>query len=98
MLNCSRSTALLLRLVCGVLAALGCVRVAHGQAVVEYALKTSGSAVATSGAGPAIGGCRVDSTLLTCLGESYPKATLVVIGLLTVMIVRRLVRAHRAPL
>jgi lambda repressor-like predicted transcriptional regulator len=58
--------------------------VLRGQAAVEYALKSAGSAMAPSG-GSAIAGCKVDSTLLSCLGHSYPRTTIligVVIGLL----------------
>ena len=95
MLDCNRSTALLSRLTLIVIAALSCVTVGYGQAAVEYALKSSGSAVSASGEDATIGGCRVDSTVMTCLSRSYPKATILVIGLITVMILRWLTRAYR---
>ena len=77
------------------LASLSCATVGYGQAAVEYALKSSGSAVSTSGADATIGGCRVDSSVMTCLSRSYPKTMVVVIGLLTLMILRWLTRAYR---
>jgi hypothetical protein len=86
---------LLSRLTLIILAALSSVTVGYGQAAVEYALKSSGSAVSAGRADGVIGGCRVDSKLLTCLSRSYPKATILVIGLMTVMIVRWLTRAYR---
>ena len=95
MLDCNRSAALLSRLVLRVLAPLTWATVAYGQAAGEYALKSSEGAVSASGTGT-IGGCRVDSTLLTCLSHSYPKTTIVVIGLLAVLILRWLTRAHAA--
>lgn len=58
--------------------------VLRGQAAVEYALKSAGSAAAAGG-GSAIAGCQVNSTLLSCLGHSYPRTAIligVVIGLL----------------
>jgi hypothetical protein len=54
------------------------------QTVVEYALRTAGSAVSAHG-GPAIAGCTMNSALLNCLSDTYPRATIafaVVIGLL----------------
>jgi hypothetical protein len=53
------------------------------QAVVEYALKSAGSAVSAS-SGPAFAGCTMNSSLLTCLSDTYPRAMIaceVVIGL-----------------
>ena len=53
------------------------------QAIVEYALKTAGSAV-SGNSGPAIAGCAMNSSLLTCLRDTYPRAMTVcavVIGL-----------------
>ena len=94
MLDCTGSKALLSRLNLSILAALACAIVGYGQAAVEYALKSAGSAASASGAGAAIGVCRVDSALLKCLSRSYPKTTIIVIGLLTVLIWRRLTRAH----
>jgi hypothetical protein len=96
MLDCNWSKALLSRLTLIVLAALTCATVGYGQAAVEYALKSSGSAVSASGADAAIGVCRVDSTLLTCLSHSYPKTTIIVIVLLALMVMRYLTRAHSA--
>ena len=95
-LDCDRSKALLSRLTLIVIAALACANAGYCQAAVEYSLKSSGSAVSASGAHATIGACRVDSTLLTCLSHSYPKTTIIVIGLLAVMIMRQLTRAHAA--
>jgi hypothetical protein len=95
MLDCNWSKALLSRLTLIVLAALSYVTVGYGQAAVEYALKSGGSAVSASRADAGIGGCKVDSTVMTCLGRSYPKTTIAVIGLLTLMILRWLTRANR---
>ena len=83
------------RLALIVLAPLVCATVGHAQAAAEYALRSAGSAVST-GANATIGGCRVDSALFTCLGQSYPKTTVVVIILLTLMILRWLTRAYRS--
>jgi hypothetical protein len=95
MLDCNRSKALLSRLTLIVLAALSCATAGYGQAAVEYALKSGGSAVSASGADATIGGCTVDSTVMTCLGRSYPMTTILVIALLTLMILRWLTRAYR---
>jgi hypothetical protein len=84
---------MLSRLALGTLAVARCATVAYGQAAVEYALKSSGSAVSGSGAPATMGGCRVDSTLLTCLSRSYPTTTIIVAGLLAVMILWWLARA-----
>ena len=81
-----------LRLTLGVLAALAFANAGYGQAAVEYALKASGSATAASGPGAVIGGCRVDATILTCLSRSYPKTTIAVLALLTLLIYRWLTR------
>ena len=47
--------------------------IAHAQAAVEYAMKSAGSGLSQSAADSRIGVCRVDSTLLSCLGQSYPR-------------------------
>jgi len=96
MLDCNRSKALLSRIILRILAALTCATAGYGQAVAEYALKSSGSAVSASGGVAAIGGCRVDSSLLTCLNRAYPKTTIVVIALLALMLWRWLARARAA--
>ena len=83
------------RLALIVLAPLVCATVGHAQAAAEYALRSSGNAVST-GTNTTIGGCRVDSALFACLGRSYPKTTIAVIVLLTLLILRWLTRAHRA--
>ncbi len=74
----------------------GLVAVAYGQAAVEYALKSSGGAAAGSGAPLKIGNCRVDSTLPSCFSQSYPRATVVVVALITVLVLWRLFKAHSA--
>ena len=96
MLDRIRSMALLSRLTLTILAELTCTTVGNGQAAVEYALKSSGSAVSASGADATIGVCRVDSTLLTCLSHSYPKTTIIVIVLLALMLMRQLTKVHAA--
>jgi len=83
---------MLSRLTLGIPAALACATVGYAQAAAEYALQSSRSAASASGAGATIGGCRVDSTLLTCLSHSYPKTTIIVIALLALMILRWLAR------
>ena len=93
-IDCNGSKSVLSRLVLGILAALACATVGYSQAAVEFALRSSGSAVSGSGAPAAIGGCRVDSTLLTCLSRSYPRATIVVVGLVIVIILWWLAKAH----
>ncbi len=96
MLDSDGGTAMLSRVASGFLAALASAAAAHGQAAAEYAARSTGSAISASGGDAAIGGCVVGSTLLTCLSRSYPKTTIVVIGLLVVMIFRWVNRAYRA--
>lgn len=84
------------RLTLRIVAALACATVGLGQTAVEYALKSSGSAVSASGQHASIGACRVDSTLLACLSRSYPKITIIVIGLLVLAILRWLAKAYAA--
>ncbi len=67
--------------------------IAYGQAAVEYALKSGGSAVSASGEPATVGSCRVDSSLLTCLSESYPKTMIVLLALLTILILWRVLKA-----
>ena len=84
------------RLTLTILAVLACTTVGYGQAAVEYGLKSAASAVSASGTSATVGGCKVDSALLACLSRSYPKTTIISIGLLAVMILRWLTRAHAA--
>lgn len=84
------------RLALAILAVLAQATDAFSQAAVEYALQSSGGALSASG-GASIGGCSVNSTLLACLTRSYPKATIVVIGALTLLILRWLIRARAVP-
>ena len=67
------------------------------QAAVEYVLKSGGSAVSTGGS-PTIAGCKMDSGLLTCLRDSYPRMTILSAVVIFVLIARLLVRhtGHRA--
>jgi hypothetical protein len=58
-----------------------------GQAAVEYALKSAQSAV-NAGGNSVIAGCRVDSTLLTCLRHSYPRTTLLTVIVICLLILR----------
>jgi hypothetical protein len=56
-----------------------------GQAGLEYALKGGAALPGVGEMGSAIAGCHVDSALLTCLTDSYPRAAIVVgivVGLL----------------
>ncbi len=77
---------MLSRLVFGILAAVGCSWVAYGQAAAEYALQSSRGAVSAAGEDASIGGCTIGSTLLTCLSRSYPRTTILVVGLLAVIV------------
>jgi hypothetical protein len=95
MLDSNQSKVMLPRLVLRIFVAFACATAGYGQAAVEYALQSSGGAVSASASNPIIAGCRVDSTLLTCLSRSYPKTTIVVVALLTVMIFRWLTRGYR---
>jgi hypothetical protein len=67
---------------------------ARGQAAVEYAIKSAGGAVAGSG-GSAVAGCRVDSSLLSCLGRSYPRTMAVVAVVVCLLLVRWLATCGR---
>ncbi len=86
-LDFGRSKSMPASLSLRMLALLACTTSAFGQAAVEYALKSSGGAVAASSSA-AIGGCKVDATLLSCLSRLYPKTTIVVVGLLLLLVLR----------
>ncbi len=92
--DCDRGKAVVSRLAVAILVVLSCATVGYSQAAVEYALKSAGSAVSGSGTGAAIGGCRVDSTVLTCLSRSYPKTFIIVIGILVVILLWWLAKAY----
>jgi hypothetical protein len=68
--------------------------VLRAQAAVEYALKSAGSAVAASG-GSAIAGCKVDSTLPSCLSHAYPRTTMVVVVVAALLFLRWLAGGAR---
>ena len=63
------------------------------QSVLEYAEKASGSAV-DSGTN-SIGGCAIDSGVVTCLSRVYPR-TAVVTGIVIALLFMRLVTRRRA--
>jgi hypothetical protein len=96
MLDCNWIKSLLARLTLIMLAALASATPGYGQAAAEYALKSSAGALSANGTAAGIGGCKVDTTVLTCLSHSYPKSTIVVIALVVLLIMRRLSRAHAA--
>jgi hypothetical protein len=71
---------------CVALASLALPAVLRAQAMTEYAVQSSGSAVAGS-SGYSFAGCELDSSLASCLNHSYPRTTLcvaVVAGLLII--------------
>ena len=82
-----------IRIALGILAALANAGGAFGQAAAEYALQSSRGALSASGSG-SFGGCSVDSRLLECLTRSYPKATIVVVAVLALLILRWLTRGR----
>ncbi len=90
--DCNRRENMLTRLALGLLAALACATVGYSQAAAEYALRSSGSAASAGGAH--IGGCKLDSTVVTCLSRAYPKATIIVVVLLTLLTLRWLAKAY----
>ena len=53
---------------------LSIVPAAWGQAIVEYAAKSSTSAVSGTSSAARLGACPVDSALLSCLSRNYPAA------------------------
>ena len=57
------------------------------QAAAEYGLKSAGSAISGSAA-TTIAGCRFDSSLISCLGNSYPRASIVVALVAGILILR----------
>lgn len=57
------------------------------QAVVEYALKSAGSATAVSG-NATLAGCRMDSALPACLSHAYPQMTILIVVVVCLLIVR----------
>jgi hypothetical protein len=61
------------------LCALSIATAARAQAVVEYAAKSATGALSCSGSVVYLGACRVDSTLITCAGQSYPVTFQIVI-------------------
>jgi hypothetical protein len=65
------------------------------QAAVEYGLLSGGRAPSASGGFAAIAGCRVDSSLLTCLNHSYPETTILVAAVICLILVTRLSRRSR---
>ena len=69
------------------------------QAAVEYALKSGGSVAAASVGSATVAGCRLDSALPACLSRAYPQATIVVVVVVCLLIMRWLAgftgkRAH----
>jgi hypothetical protein len=76
-----------LRLVpCVALASLVLPVVLRAQAMTEYAIQSGGAATAQGG-GWSVAGCKLDSTVLSCLNHSYPRTTIgvaVVAGLLII--------------
>jgi hypothetical protein len=56
------------------LGALSLATAAFGQAAVEYAAKSSTSALSGSGGVSHVGVCPVDNALITCLSHTYPVA------------------------
>ena len=61
------------------------------QAAVEYALKSGGSTV-SSGSASKIAGCKVDSDLLMCLSQSYPRMSILSAVVILLLIARWLYR------
>jgi hypothetical protein len=57
------------------------------QAAAEYGLKSTGSVISSSTA-PAIAGCRVDSNLISCLSNSYPRTSIVLAIAVGILILR----------
>ena len=68
--------------------------VLRGQAAVEYALKSAGSAIEAGGAS-AIAGCAVNSALLSCLSHAYPRTAILVAVAGCLLIGRWLIRPAR---
>ncbi len=62
-------------------------RVLLGQAAVEYALQAARNTAATS-RGMTIGGCAVDSELIWCVGQAYPRTTIVALVVIGVLVFR----------
>jgi hypothetical protein len=61
------------------------------QAAVEYALQ-SGSSALTHLASSGIAGCNVDSGMLVCLSHTYPRTSILVVGVLCLFAVRWVAR------
>jgi hypothetical protein len=76
-------------------AALALPAAACAQAAAEYALKSSGSALAKGAGQQYIAGCSVDTGLPECLGRTYPWTTLVLILVVAFLVVRSLVNSFR---
>jgi hypothetical protein len=77
-----------------IIAAAALAAPAYAQAAVEYALKSSGSALSGDASGAGILGCRVDSTLPECLIRHYPKGALVAACLAALLAIRWLARVR----
>ena len=62
------SLRFVLRFFCG----LALATAAFAQAAVEYAAKSSTSALGGTSGGARLGACTVDETFVTCVRQSYP--------------------------
>ena len=61
--------------------------VLRAQAALEYALRSGQAATATSDTS-SIAGCKVDSGLFSCLTHNYPRATIAVAVVLSILVLR----------
>jgi len=64
----------LIRLALPPLTSLAVTTFAYAQAAVEYAAKSSSSALSGSGGSARLCACPVDDSFITCLRETYPVA------------------------
>jgi hypothetical protein len=59
---------------------------AYGQAGLEYAARTAGSAMANGSGAPHLGSCPLDSAVIPCMRHYYPTAFYVgVVGICLVL-------------
>ena len=62
----------LIRLALPPVTSLAVTTAAYAQAAVEYATKSSSSALSGSGGSARLGACPVDGSFITCLRQAYP--------------------------
>jgi hypothetical protein len=77
------------------LSGLALATAAYAQAAVEYAAKSSTSAISRSGGSARFGACPLDAELITCMKQAYPVTFHVAVAAACVFVVTLLFRQGR---